>query len=102
MGKKSWDDAISLCNWLTVRGGDDVSKRCAVLVTGIRDKHPFVEGKYPFTCGNSKGRHKVMEESTRVVKLSEWEGNCSWVTLARMGLRAMVSTTMMGVPFDVG
>ena len=52
--------------------------------------------------GIVRERHKVMEESTRVVKLSEWEGNCSWVTLARMGLRAMVSTTMMGVPFDVG
>ena len=52
--------------------------------------------------GIVRERHKVMEESTRVVKLSEWEGRCSWLTLARMGLRAMVSTTMRGIPFDVG
>ena len=52
--------------------------------------------------GIVRERHKVMEESTRVVKLSEWEGKCSLLTLARMGLQAMVSTTMRGIPFDVG
>ena len=42
-----------------------------------------------------------MDVSTRVVKFSEGEGKCSWMVLARIGFRAMVSITMRGIPVDV-